>query len=63
MPHLPPQSQFTEPDATPSLPFIVFSHANDLIRMSTQGSVDHASLGPLHRHHHVDAISLQFNTG
>jgi hypothetical protein len=63
MPASTPHSYYTEPLAVPSLPFIVFSHADHLIRMTTGGSVDHKFLGPLHCQHNPDAILLQFNAG
>jgi hypothetical protein len=63
MPSHTPHSCYTEPLAVPSLPFIVFSHAGDLIRMTIGGSVDHKFLGPLHCQHNPDAILLQFNAG
>jgi hypothetical protein len=59
----PTNAQFVEPPAALSLPFIVFSHADHLIRMTIGGSIDPKSLGPLHRQHDVDAVLLQFNTG
>jgi hypothetical protein len=63
MPLSPPSSLFSEPLAAPSLPFIIFSHANDLIRMTSAGFVDPKTLGALHRQHDADAVLLQFNRG
>jgi hypothetical protein len=59
----PPPSLFSEPLAAPSLPFIIFSHANELIRMTSAGFVDPKTLGTLHRQHDADAVLLQFNRG
>jgi len=63
MPLSPPSSLFSEPLAAPSLPFSIFSHANDLIRMTSAGFVDPKTLGALHRQHDADAVLLQFNRG
>ncbi len=63
MPASPPCSTFLEPAPSSSLPYIIFSHADALIRMTSGGHIDLSCLGPLNHQHDADEISLQFNAG
>jgi hypothetical protein len=62
-PHSSPIAAFIEPAPSFSLPFIIFNHADTLIRMTSDGFIDLSRLGPLYGQHHAHAVLSQFNVG
>jgi hypothetical protein len=54
---------FIEPSPSLSLPFIIFNHADTLIRLAAGGFIDLNRLGPLHSQHDADAVLDRFKEG